>query len=65
MEVEMVFARRRSVFDRGSTEKRPKPVVRPVKPPSAPQPSKNVPLLDKRPLTGQKNDLELPGLDYS
>jgi hypothetical protein len=63
MEVEIVFACHRSVFGRISKEKQPKPSVRPVKPP--PQPSKNAPILDKRPLTGQKNDLELPGLDYS
>jgi hypothetical protein len=76
----MVFVSRRSVFDRvlaGSTvlagkrpEKQPKPRVRRVKPPSAPQPGKNAPLLDKRVpgetpqgRSGQKNDLEevMPG----
>ena len=56
----MYFVRRRSVFDLilagNRPEKRPKPRVRPVKPPSAPQPSKNAPLLDKRlpGLIGQK-----------
>jgi len=61
----MVFARRKSMFGRVSAEKGPKPRVRPVKPLSPPQPSKDAPLLDKRlpGLTGQKNDLEIPGLD--
>ena len=52
----MVFASRKRMFGRGLTGKRPKPVVRPVKPPSPPLPSKNTPLLDKRlpGLFGQK-----------
>ena len=63
----MYFVSRRSVFDLtlagNRPEKRPKPRVRPGKP--TPQPGKNAPLLDKRlpGLTGQKNDLEIPGLD--